>query len=174
VVEDVVVKKFTFTISSPDEFLFLYSLFATVRTTFLSLYVVPYKQLERCNPWPHVANRHMSISQLLSSCCCLFTVLNSGLPFYTKRVSTTPTTPSQTRPLPSPTHCGVNSSIEIDKLQRATLKLTVDTNIKVGLSLLRANIDRSRLALTMFWRCRSKLLDQNCESCFIYLKSTRH
>jgi len=24
--------------------------------------------LERCNPWPHVANRHMSISQLLSTC----------------------------------------------------------------------------------------------------------
>jgi len=35
--------------------------------------------LERCNPWPHVANRHMSISQLLSSCCYLFTVSNSGL-----------------------------------------------------------------------------------------------
>jgi len=35
--------------------------------------------LEQCNPWPHVANRHMSISQLLSSCCCLFTVSNSGL-----------------------------------------------------------------------------------------------
>jgi len=27
-----------------------------------------YGTLERCNPWPHVANRHMSISQLLSSC----------------------------------------------------------------------------------------------------------
>jgi len=25
-----------------------------------------YKVLERCNPWPHVANRHISISQLLS------------------------------------------------------------------------------------------------------------
>ena len=60
--------------------------------------------LERCcNPWPHVANRHVSISQLLSSCCYLFTVLNSGLLLYTKRVSTTPTTPSQPRPLPSPT-----------------------------------------------------------------------
>jgi len=23
--------------------------------------------LERCNPWPHAANRHISISQLLSS-----------------------------------------------------------------------------------------------------------
>jgi len=36
-------------------------------------------KLERRNPWPHVANRHMSISQLLSSCCYLFTVSNSGL-----------------------------------------------------------------------------------------------
>jgi len=35
--------------------------------------------LDRCNPWPHVANRHISISQLLSSCCYLFTVSNSGL-----------------------------------------------------------------------------------------------
>jgi len=34
----------------------------------------------------------------------LFTVLNSGLLFYTKRVSTTPTTPSQPRPLPAGTH----------------------------------------------------------------------
>jgi len=25
--------------------------------------------LERCNPWPHVAHRHMSISKLLSTCC---------------------------------------------------------------------------------------------------------
>jgi len=31
-------------------------------------------------------------------------VLHSGLLFYTKRVSTTPTTPSQPRPLPSATH----------------------------------------------------------------------
>ena len=36
-------------------------------------------KLERCNPWPHVANCHMSISHLLSSCCHLFTVSNSGL-----------------------------------------------------------------------------------------------
>jgi len=35
--------------------------------------------LERCNPWRHVANRHMSISQLLSSSCYLFTLSNSGL-----------------------------------------------------------------------------------------------
>jgi len=60
--------------------------------------------LELCNPWSHVANRHMSISQVLSSCCYLFTVLNLGLLFCTKRVSTTPTTPSQPRPLPSRTH----------------------------------------------------------------------
>jgi len=33
-----------------------------------------------------------SIRQLLSSCCYLFTILNSGLLFYTKRVPTTPTT----------------------------------------------------------------------------------
>jgi len=59
--------------------------------------------LKQCNPWPHVANRHMSISQLLSSCYNIFTVLNSGLLFYTKRVSTTPTSPSQPPP-PSPTH----------------------------------------------------------------------
>jgi len=26
----------------------------------------PSLKLERCNPWPHVANRHISISQLLS------------------------------------------------------------------------------------------------------------
>jgi len=26
-----------------------------------------FNKLERCNPWPHVANRHISISQLLSS-----------------------------------------------------------------------------------------------------------
>jgi len=30
--------------------------------------------LERCNPWSRFANRLMSISQLLSSCCYLFTV----------------------------------------------------------------------------------------------------
>ena len=35
--------------------------------------------LERCNPWSHVANRHVSIRQLLSTCCYLFTVSNSGL-----------------------------------------------------------------------------------------------
>ena len=35
--------------------------------------------LMRCNPWPHVANCHISISQLLLSCCYLFTVSNSGL-----------------------------------------------------------------------------------------------
>jgi len=35
--------------------------------------------LDRRNPWPHVANRHISISQLLSSCCYLITVSNSGL-----------------------------------------------------------------------------------------------
>ena len=50
-------------------------------------------------------NRHMSISQLLSSRRYLFTVLNSSVLFYTRSVSTTPTTPSQPRPLPSPTHC---------------------------------------------------------------------
>jgi len=33
----------------------------------------------RCNPWPHVANRHISVSQLLWSCCYLVTVSNSGL-----------------------------------------------------------------------------------------------
>jgi len=36
----------------------------------------------------------------MSSCCYLFTVLNSGLLFYTKRVSTTP---SRSRPFPLPT-----------------------------------------------------------------------
>ena len=35
--------------------------------------------LERCNPWPHVVSCHVSISQLLSSCCYLFTISNSGL-----------------------------------------------------------------------------------------------
>jgi len=40
-------------------------------------------------------------TEKLYSCCYLFTVLNSGLLFYTKRVSTMP---SQPRPLPSPTH----------------------------------------------------------------------
>jgi len=39
-------------------------------------------------------NRRVSISQLLSSYCYLFYVLNSGLLFYTKRVLTTPTTPT--------------------------------------------------------------------------------
>jgi len=59
--------------------------------------------------WNGATRRHMSpiavmsIGQLLSSCCYLFTVLNSGLLFYTKRVSTTPATPSKLRPLPSPT-----------------------------------------------------------------------
>jgi len=38
-----------------------------------------YNVLDGCNPWPHVANRHISISQLLSSCSYLFTVSNSGL-----------------------------------------------------------------------------------------------
>ena len=66
--------------------------------------------LDRCNPWPHVANRHISISQSLSSCCYLFTVSNSGLL-------------SVQRPRPaSHAHfchshipeivCGVNSSID--------------------------------------------------------------
>jgi len=55
---------------------------------------VRYTKLERRNPWPHVANRHVSVSQLLSSWCYLFTVSNSGLLFYTKRVSTTPTRPA--------------------------------------------------------------------------------
>ena len=44
-----------------------------------------------------------------STGCYLFTVSNSGLLLYTKRVSTTP---SQPRPLPSPTPFG-NSSIDI-------------------------------------------------------------
>jgi len=39
------------------------------------------------------------------TCCYLFTVLNSGLLFYSKRESTTPTTPcSQPLPLPSRSH----------------------------------------------------------------------
>jgi len=40
-----------------------------------------YLILDRCNPWPHVANRHMSLSQLLSTCCYLFTISSSGLLF---------------------------------------------------------------------------------------------
>ena len=66
--------------------------------------------LERRNPWPHVANHHISISQLLSSCCYIFTVSNLGLL-------------SMQRPRPaSHAHflhshipeliCGVNSSID--------------------------------------------------------------
>jgi len=66
--------------------------------------------LDRSNPWPHVAIHHISISQLLSSCCYLFTVSNSGLL-------------SVQRPRPaSHAHfhhshipeliCGVNSSID--------------------------------------------------------------
>ena len=39
--------------------------------------------LEWCKPWPHVTTCHASIRQLLSSCCYLFTVLSSGLLFYT-------------------------------------------------------------------------------------------
>ena len=31
-----------------------------------SPYDIHYIALERCNPWPHVANRHISMSQLLS------------------------------------------------------------------------------------------------------------
>ena len=64
-----------------------------------------YITLERCYPWPHVAISPYvpSLSQLLSSCCYLFTVLNSSLLFYTNRVSNTPTMSSQPRPLPSPT-----------------------------------------------------------------------
>jgi len=69
-----------------------------------------YIEVERCNPWLHVASRHISISQLLSSCCYLFTVSSSGLL-------------SLQRPLPaSHAHfrhshipafiCGVNSSID--------------------------------------------------------------
>jgi len=85
------------------------SISSTNATNRRLLYGTLIEELERCNPRPHVASRHMSISQLLSSCCYLFTVLNSGLLFYTKRVSITPTTPSQPRPLPSatpsPTHC---------------------------------------------------------------------
>jgi len=46
--------------------------------------------LELCNPWPHVTSRHNVHNQLLSSCCYLFRVLNSGLLFYTKHVLTTP------------------------------------------------------------------------------------
>jgi len=90
-----------------------------------------YHILERCNPdpWPHVASHHMSISQLLSSCCYLFTVLNSGLLFYTKRVSSTP---SQPRPLPLPTQrhrhiperiCEINSSIDMYSYLCTFLKL---------------------------------------------------
>ena len=66
-----------------------------------------------------------SIRQLLSSCCYLFTVLNSGLLFYTKRVptmpttptkhvSTTPTTPtSQSAPICSITDTFLNSSVKL-------------------------------------------------------------
>ena len=76
--------------------------------------------LEQCNPWPHVANHHMSISQLLSSCCHLFMLLNSGLLFYTEHVSTTSTTPSQPiccRHIAAHRHipeliCEINSSID--------------------------------------------------------------
>jgi len=68
--------------------------------------------LDRCKLWPLVANRHICISQLLSSCCYLFTVSNSGLL-------------SAQRPRPaSPAHfrhshipeliCGVNSSIDLE------------------------------------------------------------
>jgi len=55
-VYDVVIKKFTFAISHRRVY-----------------------TLDRCNPWAHVANRHISISQLLSSCCYLFAFCNSGL-----------------------------------------------------------------------------------------------
>jgi len=40
-------------------------------------------------------------TEKLYSCCYLFTVFNSGLLFYIKHASTTP---SQQRQLPSPTH----------------------------------------------------------------------
>ena len=40
---------------------------------------IVYKRLDRCNPWPHVANRRISISQLLSRCRYLFTFSNLGL-----------------------------------------------------------------------------------------------
>ena len=68
-------------------------------------------KLDRLNPWSHVPNRQISISQLLSRRCYLFTVSDSGLL-------------SVQRPRPaSPAHfrhshipkliCGFNSSIDI-------------------------------------------------------------
>ena len=52
-----------------------------LRRLVLMCHVLPAftSQLDRCNPWLHVANRHISISQLLSSCCYLFTAYNSDL-----------------------------------------------------------------------------------------------
>jgi len=67
--------------------------------------------LDRYNPWPHVANCHICISQQLSTCCYLFTVSNSGL-FSVQRPR--PASHAHFRPSHIPELiCGVNSSIDL-------------------------------------------------------------
>jgi len=65
--------------------------------------------LERCNPWPHVANR-TSISQLLSSRCYLFTVFNSGL-LSVQRLRPASHAHFRHRHISVTDTCGLNSSI---------------------------------------------------------------
>jgi len=76
--------------------------------------------LERCNPWPHVANRHMSISQLLSSCCYLFTALNSGVLFCILNVCR----PRSPRP-GSHAHCRHRHISVADTFLNSSVKLIV-------------------------------------------------
>jgi len=69
-----------------------------------NIYTVVRRILERCNPWPHAANRRMSISQILASWCYLFAVSNSGL--------LSVQTPRPASHFGHRQPCGLNSSID--------------------------------------------------------------
>jgi len=79
----------------------------------------PLRTPERCNQWPRVGNRLISITLLLSSCCYLFTVSNSGL---LSMQRPRPVSPAHFRFV---THTFLDSSVVFYLLDNSPLTLTV-------------------------------------------------